>query len=177
MSRTTNVTAQQATAVSTTRGKPRSAPPRPWAGPTPPATPKLRDIMLHDLASLQVEAILNAGLAPFETFIEVVTHVRQKHHTGYLRENIDKLLQKNTAWGALVQGRSKVNPRRWHLGGRLLEVLVHLVLRVRPFARGPDENRSLDRGLKLDYFFGDTATSSSALHQMRRSDRYCCKVP
>jgi hypothetical protein len=74
----------------------------------------------------EVEAILNAGLAPFDTFIEVVTHVRQKHHTGYLTQNIDKLLQKNTDWGALAQGRSKVNPRRWHLGGRLLEVLVQL---------------------------------------------------
>jgi hypothetical protein len=76
----------------------------------------------------EVEAILTAGLAPFETFIEVVTHVRQKHHTGYLTQNIDKLLQKNTDWGALAQGRSKANPRRWHLGGRLLEVLVQLAV-------------------------------------------------
>jgi hypothetical protein len=30
---------------------------------------------------------------------------------------------------------------------QFLEVLAHLMLRVRPFARRPDENRSLDRGL------------------------------
>lgn len=76
----------------------------------------------------EVEAILSAGLTPFETFIEVVTHVRQKHHTGYLTQNIDKLFQKNTDWSVLAQGRSKVNPRRWHLGGRLLEVLVQLAV-------------------------------------------------
>ncbi len=64
-----------------------------------------------------------------------------------------------------------------HEALQLLEMLVHLVLRVRPFARGPDEYRSLDRGLQLNDFFGDTATSSSALHRMRRSDRYRCKVP
>src|SRR5690606_12381855 len=29
----------------------------------------------------EVEAILEAGLSPFETFIEIVTQVRQKHHT------------------------------------------------------------------------------------------------
>lgn len=74
----------------------------------------------------EIEAILGAGLSPFETFIEVVTHIRQKHHTNYLTQDLDKLFQKNTDWGALVQGRSKVNPRRWHLGGRLLEVLVQL---------------------------------------------------
>jgi hypothetical protein len=58
----------------------------------------------------------------------VVTHVRQKHHVGYLVQDLDKLFQKNSDWGALVQGRSKVNPRRWHLGGRLLEVLVQLAV-------------------------------------------------
>ncbi len=76
----------------------------------------------------EVEAILTAGLSQFETFIEVVTYVRQKHHVGYLTQSLDKLFQKNTDWGALAQGRSKVNPRRWHLGGRMLEVLVQLAV-------------------------------------------------
>jgi hypothetical protein len=85
----------------------------------------------------EVEAILQAGLPAFDTFIEVVTHVRQKHHTGYLTQDLDKLFQKNTDWGAMVQGRSKGNPRRWHLGGRLLEVLVQLsVLRFEDTATG-----------------------------------------
>jgi hypothetical protein len=79
----------------------------------------------------EVQAIFDAGLPAFETFIELVTHVRQKHHISYLVQMIDKLFQKNSAFGALVQGFSKANPRRWHLGGRLLEVFVQLaVLRV-----------------------------------------------
>jgi hypothetical protein len=41
---------------------------------------------------------------------------------------IDKLFQKNSPFGALVQGRSTTNPRRWHLGGRLLEVFVQLAV-------------------------------------------------
>lgn len=82
--------------------------------------------------SAEEEAIYDAGLPPFETFIELVTHVRQKHHIKYLTEMMDKLLQKNTEYGALIQGKSKNNLRRWHLGGRLLEVFVQLaVLRSR----------------------------------------------
>ena len=74
------------------------------------------------------QAILDAGLPPFETFIELITHVRQKHHLKYLTEMMDKLLQKNVEYGALIQGKSRSNPRRWHLGGRLLEVFVQLAV-------------------------------------------------
>jgi hypothetical protein len=74
------------------------------------------------------EAILQAGLSPFDTFIEVITHVRQKHHLKYLTEMMDKLLQKNSDFGALIQGKSVNNLRRWHLGGRLLEVFVQLAV-------------------------------------------------
>jgi hypothetical protein len=76
----------------------------------------------------EVEAILDAGLSSFDTLIELVTHVRQAHHLKYLVQMIDKLFQKNSPFGALVQGKSKANPRRWHLGGRALEVLVQLAV-------------------------------------------------
>jgi hypothetical protein len=76
----------------------------------------------------EVQAILAAGLSPFETLVEVVTHVRQKHHVSYLVQMVDKLFQKNSPFGSLVQGRSTINPRRWHLGGRLLEVCVQLAV-------------------------------------------------
>jgi hypothetical protein len=91
---------------------------------------RLREENTEDDEALpaEIEAILGADLSFFERFIEVVTHVRQKHHVGYLVQDLDKLFQKNSDWGALVQGRSKVNPRRWHLGGRLLEVLVQLAV-------------------------------------------------
>jgi hypothetical protein len=76
----------------------------------------------------EIAEILATDLSYFEQFIEIVTHVRQKHHVGYLTQSLDKLFQKSTDWGVLVQGRSRVNPRRWHLGGRLLEVLVQLAV-------------------------------------------------
>jgi hypothetical protein len=91
---------------------------------------RLRDENSEDGEVLppEIEAILATDLSSFDKFIEVVTHVRQKHHIGYLVQSLDKLFQKNAEWGALAQGRSKVNPRRWHLGGRFLEVLVQLAV-------------------------------------------------
>jgi len=86
--------------------------------------------------SPEVRAILDSGLPAFEAFIEIVTHVRQKHHISYLVQMVDKLFRKNTPFGGLVQERSRANPRRWHLGGRLLEVLVQLaVLRFEEVGR------------------------------------------
>jgi len=91
---------------------------------------RLRDENSEDgeVLAPEIDAILAAELSSFDKFIEVVTHVRQKHHIGYLVQSLDKLFQKNADWGALAQGRSKVNPRRWHLGGRFLEVLVQLAV-------------------------------------------------
>jgi hypothetical protein len=74
------------------------------------------------------QAILDAGLPPFDTFIELITQVRQKHHLKYLVELMDKLFQKNTPFGCVAQGKSTANPRRWSLGGRLLEVMVQLAV-------------------------------------------------
>ncbi len=71
-------------------------------------------------------AILDSSLPPFEMFVELVTQVRQRHHLPYLTQMMDKLLQKNGESGVLSQGRSRANQRRWHLGGRLLEVFVQL---------------------------------------------------
>lgn len=76
----------------------------------------------------EIEAILDAGLSSFDTLIELVTHVRQSHHIKYLVQMLDKLFQKNSPFGVMVQGKSRVNPRRWHLGGRTLEVLVQLAV-------------------------------------------------
>ncbi|MFI7026969.1 hypothetical protein ACIBMZ_30075 [Micromonospora sp. NPDC049900] len=76
----------------------------------------------------EIEAILDAGLTSFDTLIELVTHVRQPHHIKYLVQMLDKLFQKNSPFGVLVQGKSRANPRRWHLGGRTLEVLVQLAV-------------------------------------------------
>lgn len=83
---------------------------------------------LDEELSPEIKAIFDSGLSPFDMFIELVSHIRQKHHLDYLTEMIDKLFQKNTEGGAMVQGKSRSNPRRWHLGGRLLEVLVQLAV-------------------------------------------------
>jgi hypothetical protein len=76
----------------------------------------------------EVKAILDAGMPAFDTLVELITHVRQKHHMSYLVQMIDKLLQKNTPFGAVAQGFSRTNPRRWHLGGRMLEVFAQLAV-------------------------------------------------
>lgn len=88
----------------------------------------------------EVRAILESDLPAFDALIELVTHVRQKHHMTYIVQMVDKLFQKNSAFGALVQGRSVSNPRRWHLGGRLLEVFVQLA--VLRFDEGPGGTKS-----------------------------------
>lgn len=116
-----------------------SAPPDDFEGEFKLRLKRLRDENSEDGEALppEVEAILATDLSSFDKFIEIVTHVRQKHHVGYLVQSLDKLFQKNADWGALAQGRSKVNPRRWHLGGRFLEVLVQLaVLRFEETGNG-----------------------------------------
>lgn len=78
-----------------------------------------------------IEAILTMEGPAFTRFIELITHVRYRHHRNYLNQLLDKLLQKNTDYAAAVQGRSGANPRRWHLRSRLLELFVQLaVLKV-----------------------------------------------
>lgn len=76
----------------------------------------------------EVKAILDAGMPAFDTLVELITHVRQKHHVSYLVQMIDKLFQKNGPFGAVAQGFSRTNPRRWHLGGRTLEVFAQLAV-------------------------------------------------
>jgi hypothetical protein len=100
----------------------------------------------------EIQALQASGLSAFETLIEVVTHVRQKHHVSYLVQMVDKLLQKNSPFGALVQGRSAKNPRRWHLGGRLLEVLVQLA--VLRFEDVEGQKRFYTEPILIDEFLG-----------------------
>lgn len=98
----------------------------------------------------EITAILDAGLPAFDTLIELVTHVRQKHHVSYLVQMVDKLFQKNGAFGALSQGRSQSNPRRWHIGGRLLEVFVQLA--VLRYDEGAGDKRFFTEPMLIDQF-------------------------
>jgi hypothetical protein len=100
----------------------------------------------------EVQAILTSGLSSFDIFIELVSHLRQKHHASYLTQMIDKLFQKNSPFGGLVQGRSTNNPRRWHLGGRLLEVFVQLA--VLRFDDVDGKKRFFTEPILIDDFLG-----------------------
>ena len=91
----------------------------------------------------EVQAILDAGLPPFDALIEIVALARQSFHLKHATSMLDRLFQKNSPFGALMQGRSTTNPRRWHLGGRLLEVFVQLaVLRFDEGASGTKSFRT-----------------------------------
>lgn len=74
----------------------------------------------------EVQAILSSGLPSFDTLVEMITFARQGFILKHATSMVDRVFQKNNPFGALVQGRSNGNPRRWHLGGRLLEVFVQL---------------------------------------------------
>jgi len=76
----------------------------------------------------EVQAILSSGLSSFDTLVEIITFARQRFHLKHATSMLDRLFQKSGAFGALAQGRSASNPRRWHLGGRLLEVFVQLAV-------------------------------------------------
>ncbi len=96
------------------------------------------------------KAILEMDLPSFERFIELVTQVRARHHRSYLVQLLDTLLQKNSAHGALVQGRSRSQARRWKLGGRLLELLVQLA--VLRWEEADGEKRFYSRPVLIDDF-------------------------
>lgn len=74
------------------------------------------------------EAIFDLELPAFDRYIELVTHIRHRHHRRYLIQMLDKVFQKNGEYGALVQGKNKNNPRRWSFGPRLIEVFVQLAV-------------------------------------------------
>lgn len=98
----------------------------------------------------EIEAIRKMDAPPFERFIELITHIRYRHHVKYLHQMLDKLGQKNSEYGALVQGKSAANPRRWHLGSRLLEVFVQLGVLGEGFGHG--RRRFQSRPLLIDDF-------------------------
>jgi hypothetical protein len=74
------------------------------------------------------QALFDYDMSSFDRFIEVILHERHGHHREELRKFLDKVFQKNTEYGSLAQGKSASNPRRWHLGPRMLEVLVQLAV-------------------------------------------------
>ena len=70
--------------------------------------------------------ILELGLDPFTTYIEIITAYRVRFHRRYLIDCLDSLLLKNRPGAMMAQ--PKGGQRRFILDSRLLEVLVQLAL-------------------------------------------------
>jgi len=75
------------------------------------------------------------GMSFLETFVELVALERTRYYRKYLTEQLDSVLMKNRDTGLLRQGKGKSNERRWHMGGRLLEMFVQIAV-LEPVGRG-----------------------------------------
>lgn len=75
------------------------------------------------------------GLAPLETFVELVALERTRYYRKHMIDQLDTVFMKNTATGLLRQGKGKFNERRWHLASRMLEMLVQVAV-LEPVGRG-----------------------------------------
>lgn len=75
------------------------------------------------------------GLSPLQTFVELVALERTRYYRKYLTDLLDSVLLKNQETGLLRQGKGRRNERRWHLGSRLLEMLVQIAV-LEPAGRG-----------------------------------------
>ncbi|MEM5788367.1 MAG: hypothetical protein AAGU11_13715 [Syntrophobacteraceae bacterium] len=74
----------------------------------------------------EIRQVSELGLDDFETYMEILMASRAKYHRQYITESLDSLLLKNRDSGLLAQSRRK--PRRFVLGGRLLEVLLQIAV-------------------------------------------------
>jgi hypothetical protein len=93
---------------------------------------RIDNILPHDELEderAEVRAIRDMeGLSPLETFIELVALERTRYYRKYLTEQVDSVLMKNKDTCLLRQGKGKRNERRWHIGSRLLEMLVQIAV-------------------------------------------------
>lgn len=74
----------------------------------------------------EIRQVSELGLDDFDTYMEILMAYRAKYHRQYITESLDSLLLKNRDSGLLFQ--SKRRPRRFVLGGRLLEVLLQIAV-------------------------------------------------
>lgn len=81
-----------------------------------------------------ITQIVDLGLDPFTTYIELITAFRVGFHHKYLRECLDSLLLKNRPGAMVAQPRR--GERRFVLDGRLVEVLLQITLLRQGGAQG-----------------------------------------
>jgi len=67
-------------------------------------------------------------LSALERFVAVVALERTRYYRKHLTDQLDWVLMKNQDTGLLRHGKGKRNERRWHLGSRLLEMLVQIAV-------------------------------------------------
>ena len=99
----------------------------------------------------EVKAIKDMqGLSPLETFIELVALERTRYYRKYLTEQIDSVLMKNRDTCLVRQGKGRRNERRWHIGSRMLEMLVQIA--VLESTEGTLESNFRSRPILIDQF-------------------------
>ncbi|MEO8286996.1 MAG: hypothetical protein ABI670_11235 [Chloroflexota bacterium] len=99
-------------------------------------------------------------LSPLQKFVELVSLERTRFYRRYLVELVDQVLMKNRDTCLLRQGKGKRNERRWHLGSRLLEMLVQIAVLE------PIESSPVVAGASRGYGFlsGQAKQERTALH-------------
>ena len=90
----------------------------------------------------EVGKILEMGLAPLDTFVELLMVYRGAFHRKYVVQCLDALLLKGRAGALLTQPRIKDGKRRFILDSRLLEVLLQLAV-LRPGGRSQFHTEAL----------------------------------
>lgn len=77
----------------------------------------------------EIQAVYKmAELSSLERFVELVALERTRYYRRYLTEQLDSVLMKGRPTCVLRQGKGKKNERRWHIGSRLLEMLVQIAV-------------------------------------------------
>jgi len=95
--------------------------------------------------------IIDLGLTPFETFVEVVNQARASFHYKYHMQLIDSLFQSNRETGLIWMGRSRKYKRRFWLSSRLLETMVQLSV-LRSINDGDGKRRFVSEPILIDEF-------------------------
>ncbi|OJV96059.1 MAG: hypothetical protein BGO39_03550 [Chloroflexi bacterium 54-19] len=76
----------------------------------------------------EIVAIKNMEISFYDKYVELITSARSKFHKKYLSELLEATTQKNSEEGMVVQPQGSRKPRRFHIGSKLLEILVQIAV-------------------------------------------------
>lgn len=89
-------------------------------------------------------------LPPMDKFIELVALERTQYYRRHLTDQLDSVLMRHSDTCLVRYGKGKRNQRRWHIGSRLLEVLVQIAV-LEPVAQA-GMSRFQSRPILIDEF-------------------------